>query len=379
MQTPVHVLHLLTTIIPNGGVQKLILGYAEQVSRHGVIFDYVAQGQGDPELEQRCRDDGSQIFYVPEMTKHPIGFTKALYQLLRAHPEYRIIHVHQNFLNFIPLLTAKAAKTDVRISHSHNSYATSRLKKLVRGVSRFLIQRTATELWGCSKLAYGWLYGKPFAESPHIYILHNAIDASRFAFLPERRAALRCGAGLQDEFVCICVANLSALKNQSLLLDAMKALQAAQPERPVVLWLVGEGSIRPALEEKCRQLGLESSVRFLGRRTDVPELLLQADCFLLPSHAEGLPVSVVEAQMSGLPCILSANITREVALRDDVVFLDIGDGNVPAWARQILTFSRMKIDRETPLPQDCGYDIEKEGEKLAAKYKALAAAAQKNG
>ena len=89
--------------------------------------------------------------------------------------------------------------------------------------------------------------------------------------------------------------------------------------------------------------------------------------------------SVVEAQMSGLPCILSANITREVALRDDVVFLDIGDGNVPAWARQILTFSRMKIDRETPLPQDCGYDIEKEGEKLAAKYKALAAAAQKNG
>lgn len=367
------VLHLLTAIIPNGGVQRLILGYGEKTARHGVVFDYVVQKPGEAALEQSCRDAGSRIFRVPEITKHPLGFLRALYRLLREHPEYRVLHVHENFLNVVPLLAAWAAGVPVRISHSHNSYATSRLKELLRDLARLAITHTATERWACSELAYAWLYGKPYAGGPHAYILHNAVNADRFAFQPERRQALRKASGLTDEFVCVCVATLSGLKNQSLLLDAMKAVQAARPQRAVRLWLVGEGGARGELEETCRQLGLTDTVRFWGARTDVPNLLLQADCFLLPSYAEGLPVSVVEAQMSGLPCILSANITREVALSDRVAFLEIGDGAAGPWAEEILALSRQEIDRRERLPEDCGYYIEQEAEKLAATYKALAA------
>ena len=371
MQETVRVLHLLTAIIPNGGVQSCILSYGNETLRHGVVFDYIVQGPGDAELEKTCRDAGSRIFRVPEMTKHPLGFMTGLHKLLMEHPEYQMLHVHQNFINFMPLLAARGAKVKIRISHSHASYQTAAVKQLIRRVARAVICRGATEKWACSEPAYEWLYGEPYTEGPHSCILHNAIDCGRFAFQRERRETLRSAAGLRDEFVCICVGTLSSLKNQTFLLDVMAELRARQTGRRIQLWIVGEGAARGELEEKCLRLGLSDTVRFWGARKDVPDLLLQADCFLLPSFAEGLPVSAVEAQISGLPCVLSAGIPREVKFRDNVAFHETGTEKV--WAEQILRFSEAEPERDAPLPEDFGYDITQEAEKLAAKYKALAA------
>ncbi|MDY5612328.1 MAG: glycosyltransferase [Dysosmobacter sp.] len=362
---------MLTTIIPNGGVQSLVLAYAAETASHGVMFDYVVQGRGDPALEQRQVEQGSRIFQVPDMVKHPFPFMKALYDLLKAHPEYQILHIHQNFLNFIPLMAAKAAGVPVRISHSHNSYETSSAKQVLRKIARHVILKDATETWACSELAYEWLYGHPYAEGPHSYVLHNSIDVSRFAFQEERREALRKETGLTDEFVCVCVAALTPRKNQSFLLDVMKCVQDRHPQKPIRLWLVGDGESRAELEETCRTLGIGEMVRFLGIRKDVPDILLQADCFLLPSFAEGLPVSVVEAQVSGLPCILSAYVTREVAFQKDLAFLEVGEEKTGLWAEQILRFSETAVDRAAPLPEAFHYDIHREAAKLSQAYRGL--------
>lgn len=368
MENEIRVLHLLTAIIPNGGVQSLILRYARQARLHGVVFDYVAQLPGDPELERQCRDSGSQIYSVPEMTKHPIGFLRSLGRLLRQHPEYRIFHVHQNFLNFLPLWAAKRAGVPVRISHSHSTYSTSAIKQQVRRILRRLVLHSATELWACSQDAYQWLYGETYQDTAHRYILHNAVDSKQFRFRPERREALRIQQGLGDTFLCICVGTMSALKNQTFLLDVWKYLASKQSGRPFQLWLVGDGQTRESLETKVSALGLHETVSFLGIRKDVPDLLCQADCLLLPSLAEGLPVCAVEAQASGLPAIVSEYVPREVAFTDAVTFLPL---DVTLWADHLLTLSEQEVVRTSEIDPACGYCMERESLRLVQQYRRL--------
>ena len=371
MSEKIYVLHILTTLV-SGGVQKVVLNYGMYLRKYGVIFDYVVQGKGNEEIERQCIEDGSRIYYLPSMTKHAIQFSRELRKLLKEHPEYRIIQSHQNFLNAIPLLVANIARVPIRISHSHTNRPIAKVStKILRTVSRALLLLVSTDLWACSEAAYSWLYGRDRRkDDKHSYILFNSFDCHRFFFNYEKRQEMRAILGIDDTvFTCICVATLSEGKNQRFLLDVFAQLERLHLGRNLLL-LVGDGSIRAQLEKYADDLGIHECVRFMGDRSDVPDLLDASDCFLLPSHFEGLSVSMVEAQINGLPCIVSDTVSPEVAISEQIWFEPISQGpqKKKKKLQEIRTpngkYERKSLDSRSVAK----FDIEITAKEVASKY-----------
>jgi glycosyltransferase involved in cell wall biosynthesis len=133
----------------------------------------------------------------------------------------------------------------------------------------------------------------------------NAVDLQRF--VPGNQANARSRLSLNtDAFVVLMLANLAPQKGQAILIRAVEML--VRKEMPIECWLVGEdrsdgGAYERELRQLCRERGVATQVRFLGYRTEVPDLLQAADVFALPSTHEGLPISILEAQSAGVPVV----------------------------------------------------------------------------
>ena len=133
------------------------------------------------------------------------------------------------------------------------------------------------------------------------------------------------------------------------------------------LLLVGDGFLRQQTENLAKELSVYDKVIFTGKRSDIPEILSATDIFWLPSLFEGVPLSVIEAQSSGLPCVMSGTITREVDF-GACTYLDLE--NEAEWIDTFVRLSETKPDRVGNGKKLLlsSYDIESETEKLFNYY-----------
>ncbi len=139
------------------------------------------------------------------------------------------------------------------------------------------------------------------AGSGRIVVVPNGVEVAALP-TPEARAAARADLGIRNgEVVVVAVGALDTPKDP--LTPARAAIAAAARGIPIVLLFVGEGNLRPQVEEAVR--GEEKVVRVLGHRNDVRRVLAAADLFALSSHREGLPYVLLEAMAVGLPAIVS--------------------------------------------------------------------------
>lgn len=220
-----------------------------------------------------------------------------------------VFHSNMDLLNGINCFVAWAAGVRVRIAHSHNSASQVEAKggkSLITRVYR-LVMRTLAELFSnrkfaCSEPAMVYLFGENWKKKAHTYIINNGIDTARFS-----------GQGISKETApkgIISVGRLSVQKNPLFALEVMDALRKIRTDF-VYEW-VGDGELREQVEAAIREKDLGDHVKLLGIRNDIEQLLPARDLFFMPSLFEGLPVSLVEAQAAGLPCLISNTITREV-------------------------------------------------------------------
>jgi len=133
-----------------------------------------------------------------------------------------------------------------------------------------------------------------------VKVIHNGLDLTRFE--KGFRGGIRKALGIPlEEAVLVCVANFREAKGHEVLLEAVHLLM--KEDASFSLWLVGDGNLRPSIEAKVKALGLEKKTYLLGRRTDIPEILADADVFALASYWEGMPGAVMEAMASGLAVV----------------------------------------------------------------------------
>jgi glycosyltransferase involved in cell wall biosynthesis len=137
-----------------------------------------------------------------------------------------------------------------------------------------------------------------------VRIVPYGLDLNRFQGSADRAALRRALDLTPDQPVAIMVARLEAPKDYPLLIAAAQLVCRAVPD--CVFLAVGDGSQRAALAAMAEQAGLGRSVRFLGARSDVPELLQLADIGVLTSRREGLPLAILEYMASGKPVVASA-------------------------------------------------------------------------
>ena len=176
-----------------------------------------------------------------------------------------------------------------------------------------------------------------------------------YRFDSEARARIRETFHIpQDAFVVGHIGRFSQQKNHTFLLEAFASVHRMHPE--AILMLVGDGELRPEVTRQVERLHLSDCVRFCGVRSDVPALLSAMDVFAFPSFYEGMPNTIIEAQATGLPCVLADTITKEADITGLLTYLPLGDA--ARWANEIAgKCACVRRDTSEEL-KAAGYDID---------------------
>ncbi len=223
-----------------------------------------------------------------------------------------------------------------------------------------------TDAIACSQLAGDWLFGKG-----KYVILRNAINLHKFVYNDDVREQVREKYNIKrNEFVLGHVGKFVEAKNHYFLIKLFAVYHSKHPNSKLLL--VGDGVLRAKIETWISESGCAESIVLAGLRSDVSALVQAMDIFVFPSLYEGMPLSVMEAEASGLPCLISSNVTSDVNIGQDVKMKDLADG-VKDWADSIDSFD-YAISREVrchnnyELITKAGYNIENEANELLKIY-----------
>ena len=303
----------------------------------------------------------SCCYYQLPPRKQVLKYFNTLRKLCKG---YDVIHVHANSAtSVIELLAAKMAGVPKRIHHNHTSKTQHPL------LSRMLypiFNCTYTDAVACSELAGEWLFGRG-----KFLVLPNAIDIDKFKYNPQTRNLIRVEFKIKkDDFIVGHIGKFMDAKNHEFLIKVFAAYHSNHPFSK--LMLVGDGAWRPKIEGWVAQSGCADSIILAGLRSDIPAIVQAFDVFVFPSIYEGLPLTVLEAQSSGLPCIISSNVTKAVDVGRDVVMKDLSDG-VESWAEKIdffdYTVSRAeRSEQNYDLITRAHFNIENEAQRLVEIY-----------
>lgn len=368
MKSVVHI----TTWRPAGGLASVLKNI--ELNRNPNLFRYIylyAEDGKDTEFDSFMRDRGNQIVVLPQLT-FPIGmcrYMNAAYEFYKHNAkDIAIVHVHTPNIAIVHFFLAWKFGIKIRIAHSHNTrYSDNWWKGLLDRFFIWPMNLFLTDRFACGNDAARFLYGKHHLSDT--YIFHNAIDTKNFQFRIDKRDIYRKKLNLTDKLVFGHAGLMVKRKNHMFLISTFAAIKEKYSD--AILLLMGDGPLRANIQEKVEHLGLTDSVYFLGQRDDMADLLMAIDVFLFPSLFEGFPVSLVETQCVGLPCLVSDTVTREAAITDLIQFLPINDGAESLWVKAI---ENIKIDSRRDRSQELravGYDLSDEVKALENHYMEL--------
>lgn len=353
MGDPIRILHVVVNM-NRGGAETLLMNLYRNMDRSKVQFDFLTSKVGSFDAE--IMEMGGTIHRIPYVSD--IGHAKyiqALDQFFTENPNYKIVHAHMDKMSGFVLRSAKKTGAPIRIAHSHNTSSEGGIAaKIYKWVAGTFITSCATHFLACSNKAGQWLFAN---KGNKVVILKNGIESDKFAFSPEVREQVRRELKLPSAcYVVGHVGRFAHQKNHSFLIDIFAQLNRDQPN--TVLVLAGDGPLRPEMEKKVKALQLQDKVKFLGVRSDITRLLQAFDMFVFPSLHEGLPVTLIEAQGAGLPCLISDEITQEVDMGIHLVeLLSLSDKLL--WVERMKSVIARNLPRQIPALSlsNKGYDI----------------------
>lgn len=364
----VHVL-VLDTVMDRGGAEAMIMNYMRNINRDIIKFDFLTNRDYRAAYEDEIESLGGKVYHMCPMYPGKFHrYKKEVREFLKEHPEYKIIHSNLEERSYLPLKVAKKMGVPVRISHSHNRPLGINPKLIVRYYFRFMLKFYNTHMFACGEEAGDWLYGKK--NRSNVTIMNNAVDANQYRYNPEVSKEMKKQLGIEGKKVIGHVGRFFPQKNHDFLIDIFNEIY--KKDKDTVLLLVGGGELDDALKnqikEKVRNLGLEDAVEFLGVREDVDRIVQTFDVFLLPSLFEGLPVTMVEAQAAGLPCVISDKVPIQCDLTGNVWVVPLEE-SPEKWADVVLDKANNFEKRDTYQQiADAGFDIKSQAKWLEEFY-----------
>lgn len=343
-----------------GGLETYLIQQFLRLDRSKLMYDFVnITGEYELAFSDIISKNGSKIYSVCSRHRNPL---KHYFQWMKlmycCRGRYQTLVVNANSLEYVfPLFCAMLAGIPNRIIHSHNAGYDHEIglgRKLLIQFNRWLMRFCATDYFSCSQKAGEWMFGK----GKNFQVIHNAIELGKFTYNLKWRNKKRKELYLNHSFVVGHVGRFGYQKNHSFMIQVFKEICDIYPDSILLLIgdAVGDQTFLLNAKEQVKKYGLEKQVMFLGLRNDVNELMQAMDCFVLPSHFEGMPLVGVEAQAAGLPCLFADTITQEVAITPLAEFLSLESG-AQEWAEKIVGFkdyARRDMTREIT---EAGYNI----------------------
>lgn len=315
----------------SGGAESMLFNYSKYLPKD--IFNIFVVYQHEPNKKNidELNEIGVSLIRIPSKKNHPIKNYKNTKKILKEN-KIDVVHCHMTLGNVVPLIVAKKIGIPIRICHSHESGKDSNnyIKKFIYYIIKKICIKNSTELIACGKKAGDFMYGKSRYK-----ILNNAIDYEKFVFDPNKRNLIRKKHHIKnDEIVLGHVGRFIKLKNHQFLINLFKKL--LKENKKVKMILVGDGKEFNSIKDLIRQEKLDDKVILAGVTSDVDMYYSAFDIFVLPSIREGIPMVAIEAQASGLKCLLSKNIDKNTAIVNyNCKFLSL---EIDLWVKEIMSY-----------------------------------------
>lgn len=328
-----------------GGAEINAMNILRNIDLKKYQYEFLVFDQDPGDFEGEAIRLGAKIVRIQEPKLDYKKFLATFDTLLNVE-KYDVIHVNTLWNSGLLLKIAKKNGISVRICHSHSTESSvhENLKyKIYKRFMRYFILSNATHYIGCGQDAGNYLYGqKKFQQKGEI--IYNGINIEDFRFNPDVRKRVRDSLNIASEEVVIGhIGRLAPVKNHSFMIELLEQLITEAKAKNVKMIFVGDGPDYEKIQQELVKRSLEKKCILLGSRKDVNEILQAFDILLFPSFFEGFPVSLVEAQASGLPCIISANVTEETILTDYCTRINLEEED--SWKKRILEYISMLVDR----------------------------------
>lgn len=261
---------------------------------------------------------GCSVFILPYFKLfNYFQYVRTWNKFLSAH-HYDIVHGHTTNSASVYLSIAKKHGC-ITIAHCHSSgFRGNWMQRKVKAFFASNLTSVADYWYACSEKAAKHLYGKEYLSYENYYTAPNAINVENYLFSDSIRKRIREDLNLsEDVFLCGHVGSLTAPKNHSFLLDVFSSVLLRNPNSRLLL--CGDGPLKTEIEEKIDFLGIRDKVILKGVVRNVNEFMMAMDVLIFPSFFEGFPITVIEAEATGLPIVLSDRITKEVDVADCIV------------------------------------------------------------
>ena len=342
------------------GITSVIMNYFRNMDKNGLHTDFAVVNEIEDDFRNELEGYGARVFFV-DKKKKTFKYIPNLNKLLKKE-RYDIVHIHGNSATMaLEVILAKINRVEKIIVHVHN---TTCQHPLLNKILRPVMMALATDFLACSDAAGEWLYKKSGYT-----VLKNAIDVEKFQFDLGSRAELRCELGIKDEFLIGHIGNFTEQKNHRFLINVFEEYHKNDPCSKLLL--AGDGEKFEEMVQLVSEKKLSDAVIFTGNRSNPEQLYCAMDVFLLPSLWEGLPVVLVEAQASGLSCIVSDAVSKAADLTG-IKFLPVD--STASWVGELERSKGVLTDREQCSERcavkiiEAGYDIKREAERLANFY-----------
>lgn len=354
--SPLRVLHVIGAM-DRGGAETLVMNLYRNTDREKIQFDFLVNESRTCDYDEEIRSLGGRFFRVPRFNlANTVAYRRACREFFSTHP-YQVVHGHIGFPAAIYLQLAKNAGA-FAIAHSHaQNYPLSPQEAVFRCVSN-PVRRVADYFLACSEQAGLDRFGKAVVSGPSFHVLKNGIDPDVLRFSQEQRRRIRKELGVSAGTPLFGhVGRLTPVKNHLFLLDVFSEVLRELPDAQLLL--LGRGESEKDVRAHAETLRIGESVRFLGVRDDVASLLSAMDIFVFPSLREGLANATIEAQASGLPCLLSTGVPELAVISPTTKRLELGLG-AKAWAEAAVeAFRAPSCHRESAVgyARTAGFDI----------------------
>ena len=339
-----------------GGAETFLMKLYRNIDRSKYQMDFCINNQENQAYEDEIMGLGGMLFRVPCKTEDFRAFRKRLFAVIKSNGYKYVLRIAANGMGFYDLKIAHDAGARVCAVRTSSAGGDLSLKaKLANFLGRRLYGRYVNVKIAPSDLAAIHTFGKDAYLQNEVTMLRNALDLDLFKFDKTARSDIRMRFKIPENARVVGhVGQLRIEKNQAFLIKAFSKL--CKFTSNTYLLLVGDGDQARELRQLVVDLRLSDNVVFAGAQQDVSTFLSAMDVFVLPSFYEGMPNAVIEAQATGLKCIVSDTITREANITGLVEFLPLGKG-CEYWAQIIRrAFEEKRHDTRGALVAS-GYEI----------------------
>lgn len=339
-----------------GGAETFLMKLHRNLDRTRYQMDYCINSNVKQDYEDEIYGLGGQIIRVPCKSDDFAGFKHGLYNAVKGGGYEHVLRVTSNAMGFLDLKIAHEAGAKVCACRSSNAGGDESFRAMTSHLlGKMLYGKYVNRKIAPSDLAAMHTFGRRAYESGEVFMLRNALDLGYYKYDDVGRASIRRQLGLPNSAKVVGhIGRFQRQKNHEFLLRVFAEL--CKICNDVVLLLVGKGELEVEARKQVYELGISEKVVFAGVRKDIPQVLSAMDVLVMPSFFEGMPNVVIEAQATGLPCVVADTITTEANISGLVDYISLA-AREEKWGTRII--ERIKGERANTSDAfiSAGYEI----------------------